>query len=902
MTVQTPDMDALVHLARTDREAFLAAGRVTCLLAVRNHVAERRAHLRARHEAGESGATTLRLLTDLCDETVRAVFDFALTSVANRGRLESQTALCALGGYGRGEMSPCSDLDVSLIFDCPMDRDIETINTYLLPFFWDLGFKAGYTLNSVSDAATLAAGDTTVFTSYGQSRLIYGDTTAYGRLKMMLAGLEPSKYEALLADVRRREQPDHLPVEYRDLYAPEPNIKENSGGLRDYHAGLWMLLLTHGPMSLDELATLGHISAEEHLELLAGLNFIWRIRHELHFHTGRGEDRLTFSLQEHVARAFGYGDSPRALARFMEDYYHAACRAHQFLQIAARIADQPSATQATGGFPQESKFLLHQQQLCVDPSDKNWFAENPPRLMEVIWECARRKAPLSGATAHWLSSNLSLVNEEFRKNDFVRQYFMAIARCPLQAGLALREAARTGLLAAYLPEFKAISGIVRYEDFHSYPVDEHTLRALEALEKLCGASVAFAPALIQVLERVSDPHVLVLAILFHDLGKACGEKHVEDSVRLADAINGRIGVDPYDAERILLLVRHHMLMSNIALYRDTDDLDVITSFAKTVKTDDLLRMLLLLTYADLMAVAPNVWNEWKGALLLKLFLKTQRILTGRSEHAFDEALIQPKLDSVRILAEAEQMRDVDGYLNGLSERYILGYAPEQIVTHMKCLAEARTSGIAVACTEQSDLNASEVVICTQDRHGLFAEIAGVFSSQLINVRNAALFTRDDGWVVDSFLVEQAAQVRPLTGNEVEAFKRILVRVILEREDIRSLVDKSRRRLFALTRSSAMVRTSVTFDNDSSPRDTVIDIVAGDRTGLLYDIAYTLSEMGIDFRAAHIVTDVGRARDAFYVRMNGSKLEEERLKEWISRRLCEAIAGAAIPATPKGDSQ
>ena len=140
MTVQTPDMDALVHLARTDREAFLAAGRVTCLLAVRNHVAERRAHLRARHEAGESGATTLRLLTDLCDETVRAVFDFALTSVANRGRLESQTALCALGGYGRGEMSPCSDLDVSLIFDCPMDRDIETINTYLLPFFWDLGF------------------------------------------------------------------------------------------------------------------------------------------------------------------------------------------------------------------------------------------------------------------------------------------------------------------------------------------------------------------------------------------------------------------------------------------------------------------------------------------------------------------------------------------------------------------------------------------------------------------------------------------------------------------------------------------------------------------------------------------------------------------------------------------
>ena len=647
---------------------------------------------------------------------------------------------------------------------------------------------------------------------------------------------------------------------------------------------------------------MGHISPEEHLELLAGLNFIWRIRHELHFHTGREEDRLTFALQEHVARAVGYGDFPQALARFMEDYYHAACRVRQFLQIAARIADQPSPAPFTNRLHPESKFILHRQQLCVDPADKNWFTENPPRLMEVIWECARRKAPLSAATAHWITGNLHLVNEEFRSNDFVRQYFMAVARCPLQAGLALREAAKTGLLAAYLPEYKAVSGIVRYEDFHRYPVDEHTLRALEALEKLCDTSVSFAPALFQVLERISDPHVLVLAILFHDLGKACGENHVEDSVRLAERINQRIGIDAYDAERICLLVRHHMLMSNIALYRDTDDLDVIASFAKTVKTSDLLQMLLLLTYADLMAVAPHVWNEWKGALLLKLFLKTQRVLTGRTEHAFDHALIQPKLDKVRQLAEAGRLEGVESYLNGLSERYILGYAPEQIASHMKCLVEARTAGIAVTCTEQPELGASEVVVCTRDRHGLFAEITGVFSAQLINVRNAALFTRDDGWVVDSFLVEQAAHARPLTDNEAEALKRMLARVILDGDDIRIHVDKSRTRLFALARPAAMVRTSVTFDNESSPRDTVIDIVAADRTGLLYDIAYTLSEMGIDFRAAHIVTDVGRARDAFYVRMNGRKLEEERLKEWISRRLCDAIAGAAVPATQKGDSR
>lgn len=892
---QAPDMAELAALARSDREAFRAVKRDVCLTAVRAHATERRRRIREHHEAGESGSTTLRMLTELCDDIVRTAFDFSLTCTPNPDRILRQAALCALGGYGRGEMSPHSDLDVSLVFDCPMDTDIEAINTYLLPFFWDLGFKAGYTLHSVSDARGLAASDPRVFTTYSQGRLVYGDTTTFSRLKLLLADLDAANRGEILAYVRRRERPESLPEEYRDVYALEPNIKENSGGLRDFHAGLWMILLTHGVLSLDELAAMGHISALEHLELLNGLDFIWRVRNELHFYTGREEDKLTFALQEHVARAFDYGDSSKAMARFMEDYYNAACSVRRFLQIAARICEQPSFMRFLDQQPAgPSKYSVYQQQLCVDPSDRNWFAENPPRLMEVIWECARRAKPLSLATAHWLGGNLHLVNDEFRQNDVVRQYFMAICHHPLQTGLALREAAKTGLLQAYLPEFKAVCGIMRYEDFHSYPVDEHTLRALEAISRLHDKSVALSPVLSQVFERVGDPHILVLAILFHDLGKAFGESHVVDSVRIVQEAGRRMGLEDYDLERITLLVRHHMLMSEIALYRDTDNLEVVSSFAGTIKTDDLLQMLFLLTYADLTAVGPNVWNEWKGALLLKLFLKAQRLLTGRAEGAFDYSFIQPKLNRIRELAEEARLTDVQGYLDALGERYILGYPPEQVLVHMKCLAEAHTAGLAVRCTPQPELGASEVVICTRDRHGLFAEIAGAFSSQLINVRNAALFTREDGWVVDVFLVDNPANGRPLTGNEAEALKRVLLHVVLENGNIQEYVDKSRKRLFTLSRPAPNVKSSISFDNAASPEDTVIDIVAGDRTGLLYDIAHTLSEMGIDFRAAHIVTDVGRARDAFYVRMNGRKLEEEKLKDWISRRLSEAIATPAMP--------
>ncbi len=244
------------------------------------------------------------------------------------------------------------------------------------------------------------------------------------------------------------------------------------------------------------------------------------------------------------------------------------------------------------------------------------------------------------------------------------------------------------------------------------------------------------------------------------------------------------------------------------------------------------------------------------------------------------------------ITEQFSKTEIEGYLNSFNERYLLGYTPEQILAHMKCLLDARKTGLSVHCTGQADLNASEFVVCTQDCHGLFAQIAGALSSQMANVRSAALFTRDDGWVVDSFLVDHAAHSRPLTSDEVKAITQVLRHVVLQSGDISKYVDSSRNRLFALAKQTAIVRPSVEFDNSDSRTDTVIDLVAADRTGLLYDVAHTLSEMGVDFNAAHIMTDVGRARDAFYVRMNGHKLENEKLKEWVARRLYTAIIGAA----------
>ena len=898
MTVATYDITELSRLARETPTAFRAVPRAACVAAVRDYAQSRRREIRAHHDAGESGGTTLRHLTELCDEIVRVVANFAAAHTTNPQRMMQQTAICALGGYGRREMSPHSDLDISLVLDNALTTDIEALNAFLLPFFWDIGFKAGYTVHTVREAMSLAVSDPRVFTTYAQSRLVYGDNTTFGRLKLSLADLDTASRDEVLAYVRRRERPELLSEEHRDLYALEPDVKENAGGLRDFHAGLWMIILMLGPFSLDELAQGGYITAVEHLDLLEGLDFLWRVRNELHFHTDREEDRLTFPMQRHLARRFGYGDSPRATERLMEDYYNAACSVRQFLKIAARICEQPSMAQLFEQQKSErAQITVYQNRLCLNPSDKNWFVENPVRLLEVVWECARRAVPLSLAASHWLSKNLRLVNDEFRASDAARRYFLAICRRPFQAGAALREAASAGLLAAYLPEFGAIQGVMRYKDFHSYPVDEHTLRAVEALGRLPNHEVPLSEILCSAIERVRDPHVLVLGVLFHDLGKVAGDVHVEESARIADAIAERIGLERYDAQQLVLLVRLHQSMSDIAFYRDTDDWDVIASFAAMVKNDELLRMLLLLTYADLSAVGPNVYNEWKAALLLKLFLKTERMLTGRAADGIDDDFIRRKRARVRDLTAHPFEKELEGYLNALGDRYLLGYSAAQIVEHVACLAEARESGLAIRCVEQVEMGASEFVVCTRDRRGLFAEIAGAFSSQLVNVRSAALFTRNDGWVVDSFLVHNAVSGRPLTENEVATVARVLEDVIMRGADVAAYVSKSRRRLFALMQSEAPARASVEFDNDASRTDTVIDIVAADRAGLLYDIAHTLSEMGVDFNAAHIMTDVGRARDAFYVRMNGRKLEDATLKEWVARRLYDAVAGAALLEKP-----
>lgn len=888
MTASFTDLVSMVQ--RGDAAPLSDLTRETCLDAARAHTRACWDQIRARHREGASGENTVRMLADAADAIVRGAAVLAQHFACSDHNVLSRMAICGLGGYGRGEMCPHSDLDVGVIYDGRLNQDVNKLNSFLMPFLWDIGFHVGSTFHSINEAVNLARQDPEVFTTYAQARLITGDATVFARLRLRMSELRASHGPQILTRIRRREDPANLSPENQDLFNPEPNVKENVGGLRDYHVAMWMILLSRGALSLDDLTGLGLVAPEAHLDVLEARDFLLRVRNELHFSTGKVQDVLSFDQQRNVAQQFDYGQDPQsAIDRFMQDYYSAAKRLRRFLQMVSRICDHHMEVELQRSpDPDSSGIVVRDGAIHAGLNDLNWFVEHPARLMRVFWESSKRNMPLSPHTEELVGRSIGLVGGALQSNDLVRRFFVAICNRPLRAGAVLRQMSNCGLLGAYLPEFAAVQNVVRYEDFHHYPVGEHTLRAIEAIAEIPRMETPVARVLDRALETLSDPCILTMAILFHDLGKAVGDVHVEEGVRLALSICERIGIDPETAEKIAFLVEHHMDMTNISFYRDTDDADIIQHFAETMKSDERLCKLLLLTFADLSAVGPDVWSEWKGALLLKLFLKTERVLLGRSEVLDEEFWRLPKAEAARNEVP-EALRDrIHEHLQALGERYFIGFSPRHIAAHMICLDEARRNGAAVRFSTYEETGMTEVVVCTRDRRGLFSQIAGSFASQLVDVWAAALFTRPDGMVVDCFTVFDASRRQPLTSSQCDGVKRVLFAVLREGEDVRRFVDASRRRLFALLQPRAPVRTRITFDNMASRTDTVIDIQTGDRTGLLYDITRALSDVGLNIQSARIVTDARRVRDAFYVRLDNGKLDDPDTQAAVREAVLSAI--------------
>jgi [protein-PII] uridylyltransferase len=685
------------------------------------------------------------------------------------------------------------------------------------------------------------------------------------------------------------------------VYLQEPNVKEGPGGLRDFHTALWVARARHRLDDLKALPALGLLTPVELAQCLQALDFLLRVRNELHYLHGGKNDTLSLSLQVPVAANLGFRDEVTyGVERFMQQYYTRAGALHQFAgRLIERCVARPGShveavMKKLRARDIGDEFTELNRQIHILPTQHQCFREDPIRLLKIFWYRQEMGYDLSPEAKEVIRGNLALIDDDFRRSNRALAFFLAILRAPRGVADTLRQMHHLGVLSAYIPEFARTTCLVQFDYYHRYTVDEHTFVLLDYLESLSETSDPRLQEFHRIAGELKKAEILKLAILLHDIGKGEGHGHVERGVALAENALTRMGLAPGDVADVKFLVAQHLSMAHIAERRDLDDERLIIEFARQMGNEDLLKMLYLLTYLDINAVGPQVWTDWKGTLLWELFIKTHTILTRGVPEGEEE---QRRAAALRASLVAELGTDfgaevVRQHLLLMPVRYVLTTSSAKVAHHLQLIEQVRRGEpMALRWAAYPLAGYSEVSVCAPGAPGRFAKVVGTLTANGINILSAQLFSRADGVMIRTFRVSDGRGAALEDETIWHRFARDLKAVIQDQVQVRELIKTRRRDLLAkpIPRTGE-IHTRVEFDNVVSDRYTVIDVRAQDRLGLLYVIASTLSDMDVDVALAKIATEVDQAIDVFYVtEKDGRKVEEESRMEAIRQTLVHAIA-------------
>ena len=810
---------------------------------------EENALIRESHFAGAPGSEIVQRRTGLIDRMLREAY----------GVLAAQHAmptLLAIGGYGRGELNPHSDIDI--MFLC-RDEEEAKRSPEILYQLWDAGLDVGYSVRTVKECVTLGRQDIKIRTSLLESRLIAGDPALYDLfLRTMQSEMFYGKADAFIREKLADRNATRLKYG-GSLYLREPNVKEGAGGLRDLHTALWIAFVRFRVASLAELASRGIITEGQYAVVLRSRNFLWTVRNELHYLSGRKNDHLTFDLQEQAAAQFRYRDSAHLLAveRFMKAYFLHARNIREFLNIVSSAALPASSRRWFGRTQRMGPFSLVGRTLIPAPGTA--CTGDPALLMTAFALVQTHHASFSDQLSALVRG--CRIGDSERSSPAASPVFLSILNNPDNLSETLTRMKELRFLGRYLPEFRAVQALARHDYYHKYTVDEHILIAIRNLEELWHGRSSAPATLSDALRGLGKKWVLMLSVLLHDLGKAYRTDHEYHGVDLAEKILDRLGVAGEDRERVLFLIRNHLLMSNLSQRRELSDRKVITNFARRVRDRENLALLYLLTYADISAVNPTAWTQWKAALLQDLYLKTVNHFEssgqgGEGEHA---RLIAA---STRIRKAAEKLfapQEIDDFLVAMPDQYLLSTSVRKVTDHLALMKRLPTEQLVIQYRHDPEKGYTELTVCAYDAYGMFYRTAGAIASKNLNILRAQVFTSKNGVMIDTF------QVTDPDGNICvydDAWESV-------RTELRAaLMSKSRPPEPGpyLTERSApgAITPLVEFDNDTSDAFTIIDITARDRVGFLYRVTKTLYELNLDIGSAKIVTEGARVLDSFYI--------------------------------------
>lgn len=847
--------------------------------------------LRLKHQAGGGGREICAQRVDLVDVLLRHVMAAASKfAQVQAGTPAVPLTLMALGGYGRGELNPFSDVDVMFVHgqnSGEVAPYVGAVVEQVLYLLWDIGFKVGHSTRSVKEAIDQANADMLTKTAMLESRFLTGDHGVTRVLRDRFRAECVHGFEQDYVARRMKDQAARHAKQGNSVYMQEPHVKNGCGGLRDYQNLLWMTFFKEGALTTNQLVGKDWLSEADRRRIETAYDFLLRVRTDLHYANGRAADVLHLNVQELIAVRLHYSNrGPQARSdAFMKDYY---AHTREIFRVTERITEQFAAgTSKNGarslfGFPpspapdQEDfgDFVSRAEHLFAKETEI--FRRNPDLMMRAFQLAQQHRLDLSPELEDLTTRNLSLITQTFRYAKAPREIFREMLSRKGEAACVLRMMHRVDFLGRYLPEFGPLTCLVQHEFFHRYTADEHTLVCIEKLDALMQTEDPKLRAYRALFEQLDDPFVLYLALLLHDTGRAVGARpHSEASALFAHRTALRLQLSSDQRKSLILLVDHHVTLSNTARQRNLDDPETIVEFGRVVRDQKNLDALMLLTLADGQGTSAEGWSDWKESLVWQLYDRTSKYLADQAGF-YEQQKIER--DSLQRVVTAELPPDygaeVEAHFEYMPDNYFRAFRVDEIAAHARLfrsfleklyLRDEPPSTPAIHWEAIPSQGHSTVSFCTWDSQQLLAKIAGSFSIVPLNILSADIYTRGDNVVLDIFRVSDLAARAVTDTNDIALVETTLRRALLDETfDFGPLLEKARGAIGKKRRRDFEFPTKIITDNKTHPNYTLIQIETPDRLGLLYDLLTVLGEEGVSIGLSRVSTEKGAATDTFYI--------------------------------------